>query len=95
MVNSEALRLQLVQNIINLPDDKLTVVQVFLTDLISGNGAQTIQDKRRSKTIKEEKDSGSEVAEFHPDDDPIFKFIGLASYDPPAKSIDEELYGET
>ena len=63
MINSDALRLQLVQDIINLPDDLVPLVRDFLAELN--------------------------------DEDPMSNFIGCVSYDPPAKSIDEELYGES
>lgn len=94
MLNSGVVKLQLVQDIINLPDDKLAAARDFLTKLVTGNGSEAVGGTKRSKAQKPKKRSKSRPAEQHVDDDPILKLFGIASYDPPVKSIDEELYGE-
>lgn len=91
MINSEALKLQLVQDIISLPDEKLATVRDFLHRLTHDNGQEPSNGIQDSKTPKVRKPNS---AKLRPEDDPMLKFIGLASYDPPAKSIDEELYGD-
>lgn len=91
MINSESLKLQLVQDIIRLPDDKLTTVRDFLDRLTTDNGREATNGAKGSRTPKVPKPN---PAKLRPEDNPMLKFIGLADYDPPAKSIDEELYGE-
>jgi hypothetical protein len=76
MNNPQALKLQLVEAIINLPDDKLQKVSDFIKSILVSNA----HPSETEKATKEQ--------------DPILDLIGISNYDPPSKSIDEELYGE-
>lgn len=91
MINSEALRLQLVRDIIDLPDDLAPLVRDFLTDLMAGSEANGVERPKPSVTKQ-----GGEIKaqERQHVDNPLLALVGCVSYDPPPKSIDEELYGE-
>lgn len=89
MVNPDGIKLQLVREIIQLPDELLPQVRDFLAELANGkrvavNGAPHEQAEPASE---------SQAPAMSWEQDPILKLIGLADSDPPIKSIDEELYG--
>lgn len=94
MTNPQELKLQLVQDVINLPDDKLPRLQNYLTKLTASKGIRASNGSKQPKVTKIKKSRASKTPKLHIDHDPILDFIGLASYDPPSKSIDEELYGD-
>lgn len=91
MLNSEVVRLQLVQDIINLPDDKLAAVRDFVASMIA---AGTVNGRRMSSGKKVKKGNKLEPLRQKSVGDPMLALIGCVSYYPPQKSIDEELYGE-
>jgi hypothetical protein len=93
MVNTQSLKLQLVQEIINLPDEALPLVRDFIEDLVAENGMGRTNGAKHSKAPKAKKGKLPKPTLRRIDRDPILNFIGLASYHPPANSIDEELYG--
>lgn len=86
MTNVETIKLQLVQNIINLPEEKLGLAYELISRLISET------DQENGKGLKSKAVSAS--PQLRPEDNPMLKFIGLADCSPLPQSIDEELYGE-
>lgn len=80
-MTTETIKLQLVQTIINLPENQLATASEFLSRLVSDDVSGV---KNRSN------DSAPILTS---EENPMLKFIGLASYDPPNTSIDDELYG--
>ncbi len=94
MVNTETTRLQLIRDIISLPDHLVPEAQEFLNQLATGDHQKTRNGAKNKKGSKSERPRNAKTSKLKPEDDPILKFIGMASYDPPTKSIDEELYGD-
>ncbi|MFN0108913.1 MAG: hypothetical protein ACKVZH_08660 [Blastocatellia bacterium] len=80
-MTTETIKLQLVQNIISLPENKLAAASEFINHLVSDN-----------LSIAKNGVNGATLIAV-PEDNPMLKFIGLASYEPSVVGIDEELYG--
>ncbi len=90
MVNTETTRLQLIQDIISLPEDKLIMVQELVANL-AANGED---NGRKKSAVTKKKNRKKTSAKLRKTENPMLALIGCVSYDPPEKSIDEELYGD-
>jgi len=75
MKTPQSIKLQLVQEIIDLPDGLLLQVSDFINSLLS------------------QYNNASKNGDYSSGRDPMLDYIGGVSYEPPTKSIDEELYG--
>ncbi len=90
-MTTETIKLQLVQTILNLPEDKLAAVHGLLTSIAGAPESDTRQKPsklagRNGKKTEFKKQKAK---------NPMLALIGCVSYEPPLKSIDEELYGES
>lgn len=79
MVNTETTRLQLIQDIISLPDHLVPEAQEFLNQLATSDHQKTRNGTKIKKGTKGERARNTKTVKLKSGDDPILKFIGMGS----------------